>query len=132
MIQVRSAQRPLRPAALLPRPALPLAPTSKAVACTAHPLCSPAVLTSSPLRLPTQVRDDELFPADLMCLYSNLAENVCFIKVGGGARPEHVRPPWLLSAERCSPCMRPPLILPSPLSASSRCRRPPTWMARPT
>ena len=26
------------------------------------------------------VRDDELFPADLMCLYSNLAENVCFIK----------------------------------------------------
>lgn len=29
------------------------------------------------------VRDDELFPADLMCLYSNLAENVCFIKVGG-------------------------------------------------
>ena len=30
------------------------------------------------------VRDDELFPADLMCLYSNLAENVCFIKVGAG------------------------------------------------
>ena len=26
------------------------------------------------------VRDDELFPADLMCLYSALAEKVCFIK----------------------------------------------------
>ena len=26
------------------------------------------------------VKDEELFPADLMCLYSNLAENVCFIK----------------------------------------------------
>ena len=26
------------------------------------------------------VYDDELFPADLMCLYSELADNVCFIK----------------------------------------------------
>ncbi|EFN58106.1 hypothetical protein CHLNCDRAFT_20630, partial [Chlorella variabilis] len=26
------------------------------------------------------VRDNELFPADLMCLYSSLPENVCFIK----------------------------------------------------
>lgn len=26
------------------------------------------------------VRDGELFPADLMCLYSSLPENVCFIK----------------------------------------------------
>lgn len=26
------------------------------------------------------VRDNELFPADLMCLYSSLEEKVCFIK----------------------------------------------------
>jgi magnesium-transporting ATPase (P-type) len=26
------------------------------------------------------VYDDELFPADLMCLYSELPDNVCFIK----------------------------------------------------
>lgn len=26
------------------------------------------------------VRDNELFPADLICLKSNLAENVCFIR----------------------------------------------------
>ena len=38
-----------------------------------------------------QVRDEELFPADLMCLYSELPENVCYIKTtnldGGGLRP---------------------------------------------
>lgn len=26
------------------------------------------------------VRDEELFPADIMCLYSNLEESVCYIK----------------------------------------------------
>lgn len=30
------------------------------------------------------VKDDELFPADLLCLHSALPDNVCFIKARGG------------------------------------------------
>lgn len=58
---------------------------------------------------PLQVRDEELFPADLMCLYSELPENVCYIKttnLDGETNLKIKKPLDLKGLPVCSKLMR--------------------------
>lgn len=52
------------------------------------------------------VRDNELFPADLMCLYSSLEERVCFIKTTNldGETNLKIKKPLDLKGLSVSPC----------------------------
>lgn len=54
-----------------------------------------------------KVLDNELFPADLLCLHSSLEENVCFIKTTNLVRCVYVdcNAVWLLLCDALLVCM---------------------------